>query len=371
MDERASTSGSDGRERRNASERIAWHGPRPEEMWLPERKEVITQFFTRYLFFVLGLLFFTAAGNIKPVLVGVDGILLIYGIYFVLVSLLFVQSMKGMSFRLERMSMLLDIFMVTFSVIHDPYQVPPSAMAYLMVIFGNGMRYGMRPFLEALVAAMMGMAISFGFRYRLAGFEVSAADVFFGVFWVAITLYAYVLLGRINVQYRMLDFRSRCDNLTGLLNREGLSGEVTEIFGKDGIGKSVVLFADLNSFKLINDQFGHAAGDRVLTEFARIFKDSAETDIAGRWGGDEFVAVFQGGEKVAQEVIDRIRRRLQLWSQASGLPVSVSLGYSVAPRDGEDLITLLSVADIALYQNKAVPLGNEQIACMQASETGY
>jgi diguanylate cyclase (GGDEF)-like protein len=371
MDERDSALGSDGRERRIASERIAWHGPQPDEMWRPARKEVVTQFFTRYLFFVLGLLFFTAVDNVKPVLVGVNGILLIYGIYFVLVSLLFLQSMKGMSFRLERLSMLLDMFMVTFSVIHDPYQVPPSALAYLMVIFGNGLRYGMRPFLEALVAAMIGMALSFAFRYRLAGFEVSAADVFFGVFWVTITVYAYVLLGRINVQYRMLDFRSRCDILTGLLNRKGLSVEVNKLLSKSDKDNVAVLFADLNSFKLINDKFGHAAGDRVLTEFAQILKDSAETDLVGRWGGDEFVAAFRGGENEVRDVMDRIRRRLQLWSMANGLPVSVSLGYSMAPRDGEDLVTLLSVADIALYQNKAVPMDKEQMPYVQAPETGY
>jgi diguanylate cyclase (GGDEF)-like protein len=354
MDEQAHAAGATGRERRHGGERINWSGPQPEDLWLPQRKEVVTQFFTRYLFFVLGVLFFTA-NNIRPVLLSVNVILILYGVYFALVSLLFVRAMQGMSLRLMRIAMLLDVALVTISVIHDPYPVPPSAMAYLMVILGNGMRYGMRPFAEALGMAMLGMALSFGLRYRMAGFGVTAADVFFGVFWLVINLYAYVLLGRINLQYRMLEYRSRCDNLTGLLNRHGLTEKIASTLNLGDAKKLAVLFADLDSFKQINDRFGHAAGDRVLMEFAQILKDSAETDMVGRWGGDEFVAVFPGGEDEVQVVTDRVRRRMQLWSQANGLPVSVSLGCSLAPRDGGDLLTLLSVADIALYRNKAAP----------------
>jgi diguanylate cyclase (GGDEF)-like protein len=361
MDEQVCATGAGGRERRHGGERINWSGPQPEELWLPLRTEVITQFFTRYLFFVLGVLFFSAANNIQPVLVSVDVVLAFYGLYFLLVSLLFVRAMKSMSLRLMRLAMLLDMVMVTISVIHDPYPVPPSAMAYLMVILGNGMRYGMRPFAEALGLAMLGMACSFGLRYRLAGFEVTSADVFFGVFWLVINVYAYMLLGRIDLQYRMLHYRSRCDTLTGLLNRHGL-GEKMEQLLKQGSSNLAVLFADLNSFKQINDRFGHAAGDRVLLEFAQILRDSAATDIVGRWGGDEFVAVFPGGEPEIQVVKDRVQRRIQMWSQANGLPVSVSLGCSLAPRDGHDLVTLLSVADISLYRNKASPIVKEHLA---------
>jgi diguanylate cyclase (GGDEF)-like protein len=356
MDEQAYATAATGRERRQAGERINWSGPQPEELWLPQRREVVTQFFTRYAFFVLGVLFFTANNSIQSVLVSLNTILILYGLYFALVSLLFVRAMQGMSLRLMRIAMMLDIALVTISVIHDPYPVPPSAMAYLMVILGNGMRYGMRPFAEALGMSMLGMALSFGFRYRLAGFEVTAADVFFGVFWLVINVYAYVLLGRINLQYRILEYRSRCDTLTGLLNRHGLNEKMTSTLGQGGGNQLAVVFADLNSFKQINDQFGHAAGDRVLMEFGQILKDSAETEIVGRWGGDEFVAVFPGGEDEVQVVKERVQKRVHLWSQANGLPVSVSLGCSLAPRDGRDLATLLSVADIALYRNKAAPI---------------
>ncbi|MGO9445668.1 MAG: GGDEF domain-containing protein [Thiobacillaceae bacterium] len=355
---------SEGKERRGGSARVNWSGPQPEGIWLPEQKDVLTQFLTRMLFFALGVMFFTASVDIKPVLVSVNVILLVYGVYFIFICLMLWQALKSLSLIQIRFAMLIDMFMVTLSVIHDPYSVPPSALAFLMVLLGNGMRYGMRVFTEAMAVAFLGMALSYGLRYRLAGFEVSAADVFFGVFWLVIALYAYVLVGRINLQYRMLDYRSRRDNLTGLLNRHGISDKVDELMRTHNKGSIAILFADLNAFKQINDQFGHAAGDRVLVDFGQIFKDSAETDAVGRWGGDEFVAAFLGGINDVRIVIDRVQRRMKIWSQANGLPVSVSLGFSFAPRDGHDLVTLLSVADIALYRQKAAPIDSGTIASL-------
>jgi diguanylate cyclase (GGDEF)-like protein len=114
-----------------------------------------------------------------------------------------------------------------------------------------------------------------------------------------------------------------------------------------------LLFADLNAFKSINDRFGHAAGDRVLMEIGRILRESTDSGLVGRWGGDEFVALLEHGESQIEACLNRIEERTQLWAQGNGLPVSLSLGVGYAPKDGKDLDTLLSVADIKLYQNKA------------------
>jgi diguanylate cyclase (GGDEF)-like protein len=347
-----------GRERRGGGAQLKWQGPHPEDFWMPERSEVVIQFMTRILFFGLGVMFFTAVSGIRPVLVGVNVILTCYGIYFVVVSLMFWRALTSLSFGMIRSAMLLDTFMITLSLIHDPYPVPPSALAYLMVILGNGMRYGTRMFIESVSVAIFGMALAYALRYRLGGFEVSAADVFFGVFWLVIVLYSYILLARINLQHRILDYRSRRDELTRVLNRHGIAAMAQELLGNSGDKPIAILFADLNSFKQINDRFGHAVGDRVLVEFSQIFADSAETQAVGRWGGDEFVAVFPATEDKVREIIQRIELRLKIWSESNGLPVSVSLGYSLAPRDGQDLVTLISVADIDLYRRKAEPIYN-------------
>ncbi|MDP2056426.1 MAG: GGDEF domain-containing protein, partial [Thiobacillus sp.] len=76
--------------------------------------------------------------------------------------------------------------------------------------------------------------------------------------------------------------------------------------------------------------------------------------VCGRWGGDEFVALLpQRDDAAIRQIFKRIEARTEAWSNSNGLPMAVSLGVSHAPRDGHDLKTLLSVADIHLYQSKS------------------
>jgi diguanylate cyclase (GGDEF)-like protein len=323
--------------------------------WMPDRSEIVTQFFTRYLFFSLAVIYFSTLDGVQSVFFSIEQLLMALGVYFMLNTWFFRQALKGVTLMKIRSAMAADLVIVTLCVIHDPNLIPPSALAFLMVLLGNGMRYGMRLFAEVLAGAFLGMAVSFAFRYRLGGFEVGAGDVFFGVFWVTLALYAYILMGRIESQRRQLDYRSRFDALTGLLNRHGLLSAADILFDKTNEDNpATVLFADLNQFKMVNDQYGHGVGDRVLAEFAQIFNESAEMGVCGRWGGDEFVAILpRRDEDAMRHIVDRIEARTSAWSQSNGLPMGVSLGVSHAPEDGRDLMTLLSVADIHLYQNKS------------------
>ena len=323
--------------------------------WVPERSEIVTQFFTRYLFFSLAVIYFSTLDSVTPVLFSIEQLLVALGVYFLLNSWFFQQALKGISLLKIRGAMANDLIIVTLCVIHDPNPIPPSALAFLMVLLGNGMRYGMRLFAEVLGGAFLGMAIAFAFRYRMGGFAVNAGDVFFGVFWVTLALYTYILMGRIEGQRLQLDYRSRYDALTGLLNRHGLLSASDNVFDQaDSDTPITVLFADLNQFKAVNDRYGHGVGDRVLAEFAQIFSESAEMGICGRWGGDEFVAILPRREDAAvQQIFERIESRTAAWSNSNGIPMAVSLGVSRAPQDGHNLMTLLSVADIHLYKNKS------------------
>jgi diguanylate cyclase (GGDEF)-like protein len=223
-----------------------------------------------------------------------------------------------------------------------------------MVIFGNGMRYGMRPFAEGAVVATLGMVLSYGIRYRLGGFELTAADVFYGIFWTVLVFYAFLLMGQVDAQRKLLAYRSRYDSLTGMLNRNGFIESAEPILARASDASPMsLLFVDINDFKGVNDTYGHAAGDRVLREIARILAESTESDLVCRWGGDEFVALLKQDATAVRGCLNRIEERTRLWSHGNGLPVSVSFGLSYAPHDGTDLDTLLSVADIKLYQSKA------------------
>ncbi len=250
----------------------------PEQaFWMPERPEIITQFFTRYIFFVLGVLFFSTIDEIRPILFSIEQMLVLFGIYFLLNTWFFRLALHKVTLLQLRSAMAVDMLLVTVCVIHDPNAIPPSALAFLMVLLGNGMRYGMRLFAEVLGGALLCMAIAFAMRYRLGGFEVGSGDVFFGVFWLTLALYAYILMGRIERQRSQLDYRSRYDALTGLLNRHGLLDATDRmLLGKPWRDEATILFADLNQFKMVNDQHGHVVGDRVLAEFAQIFRDATE-----------------------------------------------------------------------------------------------
>lgn len=322
--------------------------------WWPQKVQVAVQFMTRYVFFALGSLFFLTIEGYRPVVLSLDALLAVYGLYFIINTVLFIMAMRNIGVLSLRVGMVVDMFMVTVSVIHDPYPVPPSALAYLMVVFGNGMRYGMRPFAESAVIATLGMVLSYGIRYRLGGFSVSPADLFYGIFWAVLVFYAFILMGQVDSQRKLLAYRSRYDALTGVLNRNGFLEETQKaLHTASDESPQTLLFVDINDFKSVNDRFGHAAGDRVLQEIGKILEESTESELVCRWGGDEFVALLDKGEAHVREFIKRIEERTRLWSHGNGIPVSVSLGTSQAPADGRDLETLLSVADIKLYKNRA------------------
>ena len=154
---------------------------------------------------------------------------------------------------------------------------------------------------------------------------------------------------------RLRDLAAR-DSLTGLYNRRSLLREGTRAFGKARAEQSAlaVLMLDMDHFKRINDQLGHAAGDEVLRRVARALeKELRENDIVGRIGGEEFVAVLPmaPGEdftRIADRLLNAISR--QGW-EIKGRPLELSAsigGIEMNPRH-RTLADMLQEADAALY----------------------
>jgi diguanylate cyclase (GGDEF)-like protein len=156
------------------------------------------------------------------------------------------------------------------------------------------------------------------------------------------------------------------DKLTGLPNRVLLQTRLQEaiLTAKQNDTFIGVLFLDLNKFKLINDSFGHDTGDEVLRIFAERLKIIFRTtdtvarfdmNIAARLGGDEFVIVLPyHDETLIPPIIQRILNVLKspYMIQNQLLNLSVSIGVSLYPEDGEQPSTLLKHADIAMYTAK-------------------
>lgn len=146
------------------------------------------------------------------------------------------------------------------------------------------------------------------------------------------------------------------DALTALPNRRALFEQGEDLLAQarlDG-GDVAVLMCDLDWFKQVNDQFGHEAGDRVLTWFARVLRGTVrDGDLCARLGGEEFVVLAPDlGPLGAQDLAIRLRRNLS--TQMRDLPchLSVSVGIACTRDVGHDLDRLLARADQALYAAK-------------------
>jgi diguanylate cyclase (GGDEF)-like protein/PAS domain S-box-containing protein len=149
------------------------------------------------------------------------------------------------------------------------------------------------------------------------------------------------------------------DPLTELANRAYFSQRVQQALAnarryKESVG---LILIDLDRFKPVNDQYGHAVGDELLVTIARRLKNSVrETDTVGRIGGDEFVVLLTGPvtRDSAQVVIDKIFNQIALPIEIQGLRLEItcSLGLALYPQDGGDEMSLTKAADAAMYRNK-------------------
>ncbi len=150
------------------------------------------------------------------------------------------------------------------------------------------------------------------------------------------------------------------DGLTGLTTRRRMLELLESAIADAARNEQCVglLFIDLNGFKGINDEYGHAAGDKILTTVAtRIAARVRNSDVACRYGGDEFVVVLPcvPDAGAVTKVADTIRERVSLpcWIQGSEQRLSASIGQSMYPHDGRTADELLKGADLAMYRLKA------------------
>jgi diguanylate cyclase (GGDEF)-like protein len=150
---------------------------------------------------------------------------------------------------------------------------------------------------------------------------------------------------------------SRTDTLTGLYNRRHLQDELVRNHAsarRNGTELGVVLM-DIDHFKKVNDTYGHAAGDEVLREFARRLLDQLRAgDIAGRWGGEEFLIILPNTDlDGTKHVAERIRIATADGPtpfEGRDIEVTISGGCTVGPASDPDV--LVSIADTQMYLAK-------------------
>lgn len=198
--------------------------------------------------------------------------------------------------------------------------------------------YNFAPYILAVLGALLG----------LAGYYLDSR-----LLWVVgsvVLIIAGFVTGRL---IQKLSLSSHTDFLTGLWNRRYFYLRLDEEEAQTTRKKTPLCIAmiDVDGFKTVNDTYGHAIGDVLLSDLATILrKNTRVTDVVARWGGDEFAIIFsETSLETALEVIERVRHKVENTFSPYHLTISAGI-ISLEPN--QDLKDLLIKTDQALYKAK-------------------
>ncbi|RJP94199.1 MAG: sensor domain-containing diguanylate cyclase [Desulfobacteraceae bacterium] len=249
-----------------------------------------------------------------------------------------------------------DIIASMLAIIADPCLMHPTLVLLLIAILGNGMQHGLDIFNDLLrlgiLAGLLSVILHFSLLMRLPPYPF----YFYSAFLLITTFHSFFLARRIEFLRKKAESQAQTDELTGLMNRRAFFRAAKYLFSlRERLPLTIiVIYADLDKFKKINDTMGHDMGDRVLCKFAELLKTGFRgTDIISRYGGDEFVLLLIDIDiEKAGILMGRIDKRFTDWGKEGGINVGISWGMKTPKKDCNDIDEILKQADEALYEEK-------------------
>jgi diguanylate cyclase (GGDEF)-like protein len=245
----------------------------------------------------------------------------------------------------------LGVALVAYALATTSVTASDSAVLYALPVLWQSLFFGRRGAIFVLVCVAIGDALAL-VALGPYGYPERWFDVMVSVTAIAVVVRA--LEERNERLVQTLRTEARVDPLTGLLNRRGFDERAAVELGhvtREARPFVVVVF-DIDHFKLVNDEWGHEIGDRVLQRVGALLSEHARTvDVLARFGGEEFVVMLPDTDVAGgQAFADRVRHALA--ASHGGLPaVRLSAGVR-ASRAAVDITALLADADLALYEAK-------------------
>ncbi len=232
-----------------------------------------------------------------------------------------------------------------------------------MMTMNNVAAGGSKLFLQGALAQIVGVLIAwlvFGVSFTTTAtpIQVWACLPSLTLYPLAVGIVCYRLAFKLAEHKRTLSALSRTDSLTGLLNHGAWKDLLQVKFQqcRQNQVASVIALIDIDHFKAINDTYGHIVGDTVLRQLSiELRRTLRESDLAGRYGGDEFCVILPNmALHQAREVMERLREVLHDYRhpQVPELRVNLSIGLSAYQAAFSDAVTWLNDADKALYAAK-------------------
>jgi diguanylate cyclase (GGDEF)-like protein/putative nucleotidyltransferase with HDIG domain len=181
-------------------------------------------------------------------------------------------------------------------------------------------------------------------------------------------------------QFEVVRSSAEIDSVTGLYNHRAVHHQLDIELKRAGraLQPLAIIMMDINSFKLLNDNYGHPVGDAVLRQTANCLTSICrDTDIVARYGGDEFIAVLvnttaEEADRLVQRLMDKVNTSpYHTPDKSKEVEFRLSFGVSVFPSDGEDVSTLVAVADSRLYEAKRERAVSTQKPLQLSDEGAY
>lgn len=279
----------------------------------------------------------------------------------------------------ERLNLLADQYLIGMWMVPMDFSLLPVVLAVVMTgmntIAGGGLPLLWRGMVLQALGVAVGMAIYDWQWMPATSLAVIVAAIPLLVFQpLAVGYVAFTAIRALNIKRYELEQLSQHDGLSGLYNRMHWEKLVRNEFSrfKRSSEPVVLVMVDLDHFKLINDTHGHPAGDEVIRRLAASFnRILRETDISGRYGGEEFGILLPGTHAgAAREVVERLRRDWLERPLLNGHNVTASFGLVELDDEIDSVEHWIRLTDSMLYRAKR--LGRNRVVDLsQLSDSAW